>query len=132
MSVNPEMSLLPDLCIKNRKPTRFLLMIFYIIAAFMISGCHVQLFKGLIYTRITIPLTRNLHPTPCTATSGTRGNIVTIKEPFTGYGIYTEMHSNAIGDIAEQHGLRKVYFADQEIRSYLGIWTVSTVYVYGE
>jgi hypothetical protein len=98
----------------------------------MLFGCHTHLFKGLIYTRVKIPLTKNLNNTPVAAPSGIGGNIVIIKEPFTGYGIYTEIYSNAIGDIAKKNGLRKVHFADQEIYSILGIWTSSTVYVHGE
>ena len=117
---------------KTGKPTRILLLLFCFVITFMLSGCHVHLFKGLVYTRVKIPLTRNLNDTAFAAPSGTGGNIVIIKEPFTGYGIYTEMYSNAIGDIAKQNGLRKVHFADQEIHSILGIWTTSTVYIHGE
>jgi hypothetical protein len=98
----------------------------------MLFGCHTHLFKGLIYTRVKIPLAKNLNDTPFAAPSCAGGNIVIIKEPFTGYGIYTEIYSNAIGDIAKKNGLRKVHFADQEIYSILGIWTSSTVYVHGE
>lgn len=117
---------------KTGNPVGVIRLLFIIIAAFAMSGCHTQLFKGLIYTCVKIPLTRNLNHTPCVVPSGTSGNIVIIKEPFTGYGIYTEMYSNAIGDIARQNGLQKVYFADQEIQSILGIWTSSTVYIHGE
>jgi hypothetical protein len=117
---------------KTGKTTQILLLLFCLIIAFTHTGCHIHLFKGLIYTHVKIPLTRNLNDTPFAAPAGASGNIVIIKEPFTGYGIYTEMYSNAIGDIAKQNGLQKVHFADQEIHSILGIWTSSTVYIHGE
>jgi hypothetical protein len=58
--------------------------------------------------------------------------IVEIKEPVTGYGFYARVNSNAVGDIAKEAGFKKVYFADQEIFSILGIWTGTRVIVYGE
>jgi len=115
----------------NRNRFIFFISLF-LISAFILSGCHTQLFKGLIYTRVKIPLTKNLNDTPVAANSGTSGKIVIIQEPFTGYGIYTEIYSNAIGDIAKKNGLKKVHFADQEIYSILGIWTSSTVHIHGE
>ncbi|MFO7560649.1 MAG: TRL domain-containing protein [Desulfobacterales bacterium] len=111
---------------------RIVWLVFWFTIALVTTGCHAQLLKGLIYTRVKTPLTKNLNHTPCKTPSGSNGNIVIIKEPFSGYGMYTEIYSNAIGDIAKKNGLKKVYFADQEIYSILGIWTSSTIYVYGE
>jgi len=59
-------------------------------------------------------------------------NTLMVKEPFSGYGIYAEVKSNAIGDIANRNGLAKVYFAVKETFNILGIWKTETVYVYGE
>lgn len=60
------------------------------------------------------------------------GKILKIEEPISGYGLYAEFNSNAIGDIAKKHGLKKVYFADMEIFSILGIFGYKKVYIYGE
>ena len=59
------------------------------------------------------------------------GKVVKITEPFSGYGLYTELNSNAIVDIAKQHGMTEVYFADMEILDILGILRHNKLYIYG-
>jgi len=86
---------------------------------------------GAVYTRIKFPLTANLNQTPAAIDTG-NGKIVRIKEPFSGYGIYAEFNSNAIGEIAKRHGLKTVYYADIERLSILGIWRHDDVIVCGE
>ena len=97
------------------------------------TGCQKYLLQGMVYTHVTIPLTRNLDHTPVPPVSDQgRGKMIRITEPFTGYGLYTEMYSNAIGDIARKNGMNTVYFADQEIFKVLGVWSSSTIHIYGE
>ena len=86
---------------------------------------------GVVYTRVKFPLTTDLNQTPAAVDTG-GGKIVRIKEPFSGYGISAEFYSNAIGEIAERHGLKTVYYADVERFSILGIWRHDEVIVYGE
>jgi hypothetical protein len=86
---------------------------------------------GAVYTRIKFPLTTDLNQTPAAVDAG-NGKIVRIKEPFSGYGIYAEFNSNAIGEIAKRHGLKTVYYADIERLSILGIWRHDEVIVCGE
>ena len=86
---------------------------------------------GAVYTRVKYPLTTDLNHTPTAIDTG-GGKIVRIKEPFSGYGISAEFYSNAIGGIAERHGLKTVYYADVERFSILGIWRHDEVIVYGE
>ena len=88
--------------------------------------------KGLIYTHVKLPLTPNLNRTPFPLSAPVSGRIIQVKEPFSGYGIYARVNSNAIGDIARKHGINTVYFADQEIFSLLGIWKTTHVHVYGQ
>ncbi len=40
--------------------------------------------------------------------------------------------SNAIGDIAKEHGIETVYYADLEELSVLGIWHEYTIHIYGK
>jgi len=77
-----------------------------------------------------MPLSRDLNASPLKENHGT-GKVIKIKEPITGYGVYAEINSNAIGEIAKKHGIGKVYFADQELFSILGIWTTTTVIIHG-
>lgn len=43
-----------------------------------------------------------------------------------------QWNSNAMGDIAKEHGIETIYYADIETLRVLGIWTQNTVHVYGE
>lgn len=87
---------------------------------------------GLIYTNIKLPLTKNLHHTPVPAVKPPTDRVLEIKEPFSGFDIYVEVGSNAIGDIAKANGMENLYFADQEIFSVLGVWTTTRTFLYGE
>lgn len=78
------------------------------------------------------PYTTDLHNTRKTDIQGS-GTIFHIQEPISGYNLYIELNSNAIGDIAKKHGLTKVYFADLEIFEVLGgIWQHQKLHIYGE
>ena len=87
--------------------------------------------NGFIYTKIKVPYTVNLDNTPVVLNEG-KGKIVQINEPLTGYDIHTRFNSNAIADIAEKYGFKKVYFADVEYFSILGIWEYEKLFLYGE
>ncbi len=98
----------------------------------LITGCADKLLRGAAFTWVTVPLTKDLNNTPTAGNEDISGRMIHIKEPFSGYGFYAEVDSNAIGDIARKHNLRKIYFADKEIFNILGIWKTETVHVYGE
>lgn len=106
----------------------------YFIAVFCLlglMGCGTGPLVGLIYTKVKMPLSRDLNASLLKENEGT-GKVIKIKEPISGYGIYAELNSNAIGEIAKKHGIGTVYFADQERFSVLGIWTTTKVIIYGE
>lgn len=96
-----------------------------------LMGCGTRPLVGLIYTKVKMPLSRDLNLSPLKENAGI-GKVIKIKEPISGYGIYAELNSNAIGEIAKKHGISKVYFADRELFSILGIWTTEKVIIYGE
>lgn len=81
--------------------------------------------RGLIYTHIIFPLDLNLKEDPY------------VRRPEKGdvkhFEYYLEVmwDSNAIGDIAKSGGIEKVYYADIEVLSVLGIWKQYTVHIYG-
>ena len=95
----------------------------------LLGGC--SLLTGMVFTHIRVPYTTDLHSTPVTDIHS-NGMIIRIEEPVSGYGLYTEFNSNAIGDIAKKHGLSKVYFADLETFNILGIWKHEKLHIYGE
>ena len=103
----------------------------------LICGCLAvgrvdsSVLRGKIFTHIRIPYTTDINNTPVTDIRSD-GIIIRIKEPVSGYGFYTELNTIAIGDIAKKHGLKKVYFADIEVFSVLGIWTHEKLHIYGE
>jgi len=95
----------------------------------LLGGC--SFLTGIVFTHIREPYTTDLHNTPVTDIHS-EGIIISIEEPVSGYGLYTEFNSNAIGDIAKKHGLSKVYFADLETFNILGIWKHEKLHIYGE
>ena len=104
------------------------------LATLLLTGCTIlgqDPIAGYLVTHTTVPYTADLHDTPFTGDG--RGNtIVRIRKPFSGYGIYTELNSNAIGDIGREHGLETVYFADLQTFSLFSVWRSQTLILYGE
>ena len=86
---------------------------------------------GYLITSTTTPFTSDLNHTQVVA-GGEKGSILRIREPFSGYGIYTELDSNAIADIASLNGLHTVYFADLETFSVFNVWRNQTLVIYGK
>ena len=108
---------------------------FLLLATILMSclvGCGTGPLVGIVYTRVKLPLTRDLKAAPVPAQPPGSDRTIEIKEPFTGLGMYARVNSNAMGDIAQQNGMTQLYFADQEVFSILGIWKTHRVILYGE
>ena len=113
---------------------RIIMCITLLSAALINSGCSrfgQDMITGYLYTNTKVPYSIDLNNTPASDISG-QSSVVRIKEPFTDLGIYTELNSNAIGDIARKNGMSKVYFADLETFSILSIWRSEALVIYGE
>jgi len=87
--------------------------------------------SGYLYTNTRTPYSIDLDNTPVSSDSG-KSSVLRIREPFTDLGVYTEINSNAIGDIARKNGMQKVYFADLETFSIFSVWRNQTLVIYGE
>jgi hypothetical protein len=111
---------------KHWRPLHLIVLLYLL----CLMGCGTGPLVGLVYTKVKMPLSRDLNVSPLKDKNGT-GRVIKIKEPISGYGVYAEINSNAIGEIAKKHGIGKVYFADQEQFSILGIWTTTNVIIYG-
>jgi len=116
---------------------RLIVFVCLLLSLFILAGCLTfggmssDSLKGRVFKFVRVPLTINLDNTPSMIFHA-NGKILKIKAPFSGQGFYAEFNSNAIGDIAKKHGLKKVYFADIEIFSILGIFKYKEVHIYGE
>jgi hypothetical protein len=103
----------------------------------LFSGCAAMgrvdegILRGYVFTKVKVPCTRDLHASPASP-GAAEGKVIQIREPISGYGIYAEFNSNAIGDVALRHGLGEVYFADRELLSILGVWRHRKIHVYGQ
>jgi hypothetical protein len=90
------------------------------------TGCV----SGLIYHHVTVPLDTNFDATP--AHTGDRGRSqkrVVIPWPVR---MQFDWGSSAVGDGMREAGITRVYYADMETRSFLGVWTERWVHVYGD
>lgn len=103
-----------------------------LLSLLLIAGCASYPLVGLVYTNVKLPLTRNLKPSPAQGSVPSCGRIIEVREPISGFGLFAQVDSNALGDIAQKNGMNVLYFADQEIFSILGIWTTNKVQLYGE
>ena len=82
--------------------------------------------QGLLYTHVITPLDTRFDQTPV------QDRYVRDDTKRFQYRIRVEWGDEGIGKIARRHGLTKIYYADLERRSFLGIWTQRWVRVYGE
>ncbi len=87
--------------------------------------------NGYLYTNTTVPYSADLDNTPAGDAIG-KSKVFRIRDPFTNLGVYTEINTNAIGDIARNNGISKVYYADLETFSIFSIWRTQTLVIYGE
>ena len=81
---------------------------------------------GGIYTHVTVPLDVNLSANPVGA-----GEANDDSKHITLNFAEVAWESRGIGDVAKEHGIEHVQYADLEIFSILGIWTQRYVHVYG-
>lgn len=99
--------------------------------ALLLSGCAPV---GLIYTHTRIPLDTNMNRTPVIEDHA-EGHIKHLSIPLENIGnsgLDIFWSSNAIGDIALEHGISSIYFSDLEILRVLYVWNQYTVHVYGK
>jgi hypothetical protein len=92
-------------------------------AALALCGCAGQL--GLVYSHTIEPLSTDFYHTPVVSNEAA-GDVKQIH-----FYVRVLWNDNAIGEVAKEHGIDEVYFADLETLRVLGIWTQQWVHVYG-
>ena len=107
---------------------RFVHSLLFCAVSSMLGACA----PGLIYTDITVPLTKNMDRAPV----GVKLAEITtqhVRLPVPRARVGAEWSSRAIGEAAEKAGLKKVFYADLRTFSVLaGTWRKETVRVWGE
>ncbi len=94
------------------------------LCAVVLQGC----LGGYLYTHTVRPLTTDLSNTPVVVGPGARSTLVQVRYSY----LDVRAGNNAIGEIARQNGIARVYYADIEVFRVLGIFTQSYVRIYGE
>lgn len=90
--------------------------------ALLLPGCT----TGLVFTHTVRPLSTNFDATPV----GEREQEGDVKN-LRVYNVEVQWDSNAVGDVAREHGFEELYYADLETFSVLGVWTQRTLHLYG-
>jgi hypothetical protein len=109
-----------------------------LLPALALAGCgYITLgdgIQGVVYRHTTTPLDVHLDVTPAfrDLSQEGEGNVKYISVHYFPVYIDIAWDSNAIGDIARARGIETVYYADEEVFSILGIWTQTTVHIYGK
>ncbi len=96
----------------------------------LLTGCaNGVLFNNGLYTHVVQPLTFNREPTEMLADNKPgRGDIKHLQ-----YTVSVQVGTTGIGDVAKKYGMKTVYYADIEKRSYLfGIWQQEIIHLYGK
>lgn len=107
---------------------------FLLLVPIALTGCGLaprSSISGYIYEHYRKPFTTDLNSTAVAWKTG-QGKVVEVQEPLSGYGVSAEFNSNAVGDIARENGISKVYWADMEYFNVLGIWKEQRLFIYGE
>jgi hypothetical protein len=97
--------------------------VFALALAFAVSGCS----AGILYTHTVEPLTLNHHAAPA-AGIDTQGDIKHIQVAWLGVMWGTD----GLGELAREHGIKELYYADLEYLSVLTVWRQYKVHLYGK
>jgi hypothetical protein len=101
-----------------------------LLLSLILAGCaNGVLFKSGLYSHIVQPLTINPNPTEVRdSMKQARG----YTNQFQYEVVSIRVGKNGLGQVAKEHGLETVYFADLETWSAVfGLWQMSVVRIYG-
>jgi hypothetical protein len=96
----------------------------------VITGCsNGVLFNGGLYSHIVEPLTINPNPTEVRNSMKQANGYV---NQLAYQVVSIRVGKNGLGQVAKEHGLETVYFADIERWSAVfGLWQMEVVHIYG-
>ena len=102
-------------------------------ALLLLAGCsNGLLLKNGLFMHTVEPLTFNREATKLKETEREAvGRINQFQYPVTA-AISVRLGMNGLGDVAKEHGINTIYYADIERWSAVfGLWSMDTVHVYG-
>lgn len=113
-------------CTRNKRPLFMVIKHLAVLACIVVmQGCT----QGLLYSHTTTPLTTNYQLTP-NSDADKRGDGST---KHIHVQLQAKWDTNGIGEIAKEHGLHDIYYADLEkVSVLLGIWEQEYVHIYGQ
>ena len=96
----------------------------------VLAGCaNGVLFNGGLYSHTVQPLTRNPNPTEILNTLKQSKGYV---NQFSYQVFSVRLGKNGLGQVAKEHGIKTIYFADIETWSAVfGLWQMDVVHIYG-
>ena len=96
----------------------------------VLSGCaNGVLYNGGLYSHLVEPLTIN--PSPTEVRSSMTQALGRINQ-FSYQVVSVRVGKNGLGQVAKEHGLETIYFADIERWSVVfGLWQKEVVHIYG-
>jgi len=88
--------------------------------------------RGGLYSHTVQPLTVNREPTDVkNSVMEEKGRITQIDYPLMGV-LSVRVGNNGLGQVAKEHGMTTIYYADLEQWSALfGLWSTEVVHIYG-
>ena len=97
------------------------------------SGPQTLTLLGGIYSHTVQPLTINRESTDVRKDMKEgRGRVTQIDYPVTA-GLSVRVGKNGLGQVAKEHGITTIYYADLEQWSALfGLWSMEVVHIYGQ
>ncbi len=97
------------------------------------ESAPVTTIRGGLYSHTIQPLTVNREPTEVQkAMKEGKGRITQIDYPVTA-GLSIRVGKNGLGQVAKEHGITTIYYADLEQWSAVfGLWSMEVVHIYGQ
>ncbi len=106
------------------KPQAKILVLVVIVCAFALQGC--------LFRHTVEPITFNREPTKVRESEREAvGRITHLAYPLA-FGLSIRLGKNGLGDIAKEHGMNTIYYADiEKWRALFGLWSMDIVHLYG-
>ncbi len=98
-----------------------------------VTGTGPEVLRGFVYKQTRTPFTDDLRETPVVVLhfQDRVGETRLIQEPITRLNLSAEWDSRALGDIAREHGMEELHYADLETLSILGVYKEKRIHLYG-
>jgi len=103
-----------------------------VMTGMLVSGCFSP--TGLLYTRVTQPLSLPSHRKDCPAAlKRCHVSLTQLKEPVSRLSLSVMWSNNAVKEAAQEAGITEIYYADLETLSFvLGTYQRRRVFFYGD